>query len=150
LARPLLEVSRAETEAYCAARGWQPRIDPTNADTTFLRNRIRHKLLPILEAYNPRIRRTLAANAVLLTEDERYLEAQADAAWAACILQERADRVTFARPALLAQPSPLRRRVLRRAVARLTGGEHGLEAVHSFALDKLLARGGSGARLDLP
>jgi tRNA(Ile)-lysidine synthase len=150
IVRPLLAVSHGETVAYCAAQGWQPRVDPTNTDTAFLRNRIRHELLPSLEAYNPALRRILTANAALLAEDEHYLEASTDAAWAACLLEDTATCVTFALPALQAQPLALRHRLLRRVVARLTGHKYSLAAAHIAALDGLLAGGVTGARLDLP
>ncbi len=81
LARPLLDVARAETEAYCAARGWVPRQDATNADVRFARNRVRRELLPLLETYNPNVRATLARNAALIAADDAYLEVQANAAW---------------------------------------------------------------------
>jgi len=85
LVRPLLDVTHAETRAYCAAQGWQPCEDPTNTDPRYLRNRIRQVLLPALDAYNPNLRQTLARNADLIAEDERYLDAQTDAAWAATV-----------------------------------------------------------------
>ncbi len=81
IARPLLALTRHETEAYCVARGWAPRDDASNVDPRFTRNRIRRELLPQLEAYNPNLRATLVRNAALLADDERYLAAQADAAW---------------------------------------------------------------------
>src|SRR5439155_12400332 len=46
--RPLLDVWRQEIEEYCARAGLQPRVDITNADPTYTRNRIRHELLPLL------------------------------------------------------------------------------------------------------
>ena len=50
LVRPLLEVTRDEIERYCAEQGLTPRFDRSNLDTTFFRNRLRHELLPALEA----------------------------------------------------------------------------------------------------
>ena len=82
VARPLLVVARTDTVAYCAARGWQPRLDVTNADIAFVRNRVRHELLPELERYNPNLRDTLLRNAELIREDDRYLEEQAAVLWA--------------------------------------------------------------------
>src|SRR5262249_32892143 len=70
VARPLLAISRSETEAYCAARGWQPREDATNRDLRFRRNRVRHELLPLLERYQPALREVLVRNAELLAADE--------------------------------------------------------------------------------
>ena len=55
LIRPLLEISRAEIEAYCHEHQLSPRQDSSNQDTTFFRNRLRHELIPILESYNPNI-----------------------------------------------------------------------------------------------
>lgn len=49
LIRPLLEVSRAELERYAGEHGVAFREDPSNADEGFLRNRVRHRLVPLLE-----------------------------------------------------------------------------------------------------
>src|SRR5579875_2165050 len=61
--RPLLAVSRAETRAYCQENGITPLEDHSNIDPRFVRNRIRHELLPLLRQLNPGIQRTLLRNA---------------------------------------------------------------------------------------
>jgi tRNA(Ile)-lysidine synthase len=72
LIRPLLACTRERLEAYLAARGVAFRTDTTNTDTTYLRNRIRHDLLPQLgREYNPRVREALVRLAeVQRTEDD--------------------------------------------------------------------------------
>jgi len=76
--RPLYDCTRAEILAFCRRRGLRWREDRTNRDTRWLRNRIRHELLPHLEKeYNPRLRDLLADNARWFREDEDYFEAQA-------------------------------------------------------------------------
>ncbi|MBU6328795.1 MAG: tRNA lysidine(34) synthetase TilS [Acidobacteria bacterium] len=45
---PIVELRRAETEAVCVAEDLVPFVDPSNRDPAFLRNRIRHELLPLL------------------------------------------------------------------------------------------------------
>ena len=45
---PILDLRRSETERVCAIEGIDPFIDPTNADMAFVRNRIRHEVLPLL------------------------------------------------------------------------------------------------------
>jgi tRNA(Ile)-lysidine synthase len=150
IARPLLAVSRAETEAYCAARGWQPRTDATNADLRFRRNHLRHELLPLLERYNPALRASLARNAELIAADEDYLEAAADAAWSAVASTSTADTVALALDGMRTLPAALRHRVVRRAARVLAGPETALEARHVLALDALLEHGTSGDGIDLP
>ncbi|MFQ5511575.1 MAG: tRNA lysidine(34) synthetase TilS [Candidatus Krumholzibacteriia bacterium] len=67
IVRPLLRVGRADTSAYCRALDLPCAADPSNEDTRFLRNRIRHELLPLLrESYHPGVEenlRRLAHNA---------------------------------------------------------------------------------------
>lgn len=56
LVRPLLETWREETVDYCRSHHLDAVIDPTNADRTFFRNRLRHELIPNLQTYNPRVK----------------------------------------------------------------------------------------------
>jgi len=68
--RPLLAVRRAELEDFLQTRGQPWRTDSSNADETFTRNRIRHRLLPVLREFNPSLDQTLANLAELAREDE--------------------------------------------------------------------------------
>jgi tRNA(Ile)-lysidine synthase len=69
LVRPLLRVWRDATIAYCAALGIDPLDDPSNSDPRFLRSRVRHQVIPALEAVFPGARRRL----VVLAERQRRL-----------------------------------------------------------------------------
>ena len=75
LIRPLLGMTRAETEAYCRAHGLGWRDDPTNADPSFTRARVRHELLPLLERIAPGAERTIAQTAKLLRDEAEALDA---------------------------------------------------------------------------
>ena len=46
--RPILALRRADTEAVCETLGWEPFVDPSNGDPTFVRNRVRREVLPLL------------------------------------------------------------------------------------------------------
>ena len=72
--RPLLDVTRAETEAYCAARGLTPRRDETNLSPRYTRNRLRQEVLPLLEAVQPSARANLARAARRLAGDLALIE----------------------------------------------------------------------------
>src|SRR3954453_5518571 len=75
LIRPLLGMTRAETRAYCREHGLAWREDPTNADTSFTRARVRHELLPLLERVSPGAERTIAETARLLRDEAEALDA---------------------------------------------------------------------------
>jgi tRNA(Ile)-lysidine synthase len=120
--RPLLGTTRAEIEAYAAAHGLQPRIDPTNADTTFFRNRLRHELLPFLETYNPNIRQILRRTADVAAGDYELLRGLIEQAWADTLLPSPGTAITFNLARWRALPLPLQRALLREAVSRLRPG----------------------------
>ena len=73
--RPLLNISRGEIEKYAAETGMPFREDRSNADTAYLRNRIRQELIPKLEAdYNPRIVDSLCRLAGSAAADKELLD----------------------------------------------------------------------------
>lgn len=143
LVRPLLEVSRAETESYCAAVGLVPARDPWNEDRRFLRVRLRQEVIPFLETFNPRLRQALLRLAQTVAWQEEDLEAMLMAHWPALATEEGGVvRLDLAR--LEALPCTLRLRALRRAVERVRGdlADLGWEAV--VAAESLLAAGVGG------
>lgn len=82
LVRPLLEMTRSQTAAFCQQCNLQVWQDATNQDLKYARNRIRHEVLPYLKThFNPQVEQTLAQTAELLRADVEYLEAAAEAMW---------------------------------------------------------------------
>ncbi len=74
--RPMLEVRRAEIEAYLRERQQPWREDGSNADLSLTRNRVRHELMPVLRDFNPRIDVLLARTAAIAREEELYWRAE--------------------------------------------------------------------------
>lgn len=142
LARPLLDVSRAEVLAYCRARDLPVLEDASNRDTRFLRNRLRHELLPLLETYNPQVRAALLRSASVLAEAEAAI-----AQWAAsagALHPCGANCLQLDERALTVLPSAVQRRVLRQTLTALGGdlreiGFEGLEAARRFCLERRAA-----------
>jgi tRNA(Ile)-lysidine synthase len=145
LIRPLLCLSRDETERCCRAAGLSPSQDPSNRSRAHLRNRIRHDLLPRLREYNPRIEDALARLASAAAGDVELLEALAVQA-----LETTPTRgnVRIPRAQLIALPDALRVHVVRLAIARALGDTRGISERHVRAV--LHAAGTPGTRLDLP
>ncbi|MDR1192603.1 MAG: tRNA lysidine(34) synthetase TilS, partial [Peptococcaceae bacterium] len=78
--RPLLEVRRQEILAYCQALAVEPREDATNRQDTYLRNRLRHRVVPLLEGCNPRFSESAGRLAELARQEDAYLDQLAAAA----------------------------------------------------------------------
>jgi len=71
--RPVLGLSRTEIDAFASANSIDFVEDSSNKGKKYLRNRIRHELMPVLEGYNPRVQEAIARSAELLREDEAFL-----------------------------------------------------------------------------
>lgn len=75
LLRPLLDFTKRELESIARQRGWAYREDASNQDPSILRNRIRHQLLPLLEAeYQEGIREVLGRTADVVSEEASFVE----------------------------------------------------------------------------
>jgi tRNA(Ile)-lysidine synthase len=117
--RPLLEVRRQTLRDAVHAAGLPWVEDPANRDPKFLRNRIRHELLPLLAAsYSADVVPALAKTARLAREAVDGLERTAGAELARLAALEP-DALTLPRAALAALPAPVAAEVLRQAAARL-------------------------------
>lgn len=87
--RPMLDVARAEIETFLRERklGW--REDASNTDVSFLRNRVRHEVLPLLESrLNPSLRRALCRTAEVFSDEERWLDDIIDGLMRICVRRE--------------------------------------------------------------
>jgi len=122
LVRPLLETRRETVLAYCQEHGWQPRLDPTNLDTVFFRNRLRHELIPTLATYNPGFREVIARAAKTLAADQDALQGITDLAWQGCIQRDGQKNLALSASAFIQHPIAIQRRLLRKGIARLRPG----------------------------
>ena len=150
LFRPLLGVSRAQTYAYCAALGLQPRHDETNLSVERARNRIRLELLPLMEHINPAARDALLRLASNAGEDGAYIQGQADVVWREVARQADSDGVVALDARALARQHPaIQGRILRRAVHAAQGSAEGVARSHILAMRQMLT-GPAGKTLPLP
>lgn len=171
--RPLLDVRRAVARQACIEADLDVWDDPTNRDPAFARARVRHRLLPELEAVlGPGVTAALARTADLLRDDADALDAAATTALAGALRTDAVPHIpagTDAVPADTVPPVPaaeaaavrldvaaltglsaaLRSRVLRRALIQVGCPPTALTAGHVRAVDDLVTRwrGQRGAAL---
>ena len=148
LLRPLLEVTRAETEAYCVERNLPFRVDTSNRSLRFARNRVRWRLLPALRSYNPRIRESLLRLARTASLQVSYLEQAVSDAWE-CVARGSAPHITLNAESLRTLHPLLQSLVMRRAYEELTGGPSSLEETHIQAMARMVGAA-PGKSLNLP
>lgn len=136
--RPLIQLSRREVETYCAQYRLPYVTDSTNADTRFSRNRLRLRVVPELEALNPRFLQAAGRASQSLREDADFLDALA-----ATALRDAAAAPGCWDAAALAQLArPLRLRALLQAAQ---AGGAAPESRHLQALEAVLGAGGAVA-----
>ena len=119
--RPLLDVSREELRAFLRTSG-QPWVDDeSNDDERIPRNRVRHRILPELDrAYGGSTRGAIARAAALLRDDAQWLEEVSEARFGALAVRG-SDGIEFDADRLSAEPLPVRRRILQKALRDVTG-----------------------------
>lgn len=134
--RPLLFCTRDEIEAYCRDNGLSYVTDSTNLTDEYARNRVRHGVLPGLEAVNPAAVDHFGSFTVYARRDDAYLTACAEEALDACQTGEGSYSLDTVRNL----PEPIRRRFVQLAVRRFTGD--GCDRVTLEGLLKTLDEGG--------
>jgi len=149
--RPLLDITRADAGEYCRANGLAHRLDRSNQDLRFTRNRIRHEVLPALARIQPNVVAALCRLADIMREEDDYISGQARA---------EADRLELCEDALDGLPisirdftalhPALRRRLARIAITRAKGNDRDIEMERVDALVRLLTAGRTGAAIHLP
>jgi tRNA(Ile)-lysidine synthase len=133
--RPLLDLTRAQTEAACRAEGITFWTDPHNDDPRFTRSRVRQRVLPVLEAeLGPGIAGALARTAEQVARDTAALDAIAERVWREC--GPSVD-------ALAEQHEAVLLRVLRLAALDAGGIASELGHAHVLAVSELV-RGSAG------
>ncbi len=148
LVRPLLEVGRRETEAYCREHCLYPRTDSSNLSTSYLRNRVRHELIPQLQSYNPNVTEALIRAAHILAGDLSFFEQQISEMWDSIVSKQNG--VLAFNTKTLAQLHPaLQRYLIREVLKQLLGSTKDIEWKHIENIISALSLP-PGKRLSLP
>jgi len=143
--RPLLGITRAQTEAACAEVGLAPWADPHNEDLSLLRVRVRKEVIPVLEsALGPGVRAALARSAALARDDADALDDWAERE----IGTMDANSLDIARLAGL--PRAVRSRIIRLAIYQAGAPSGTLTADHVLAVEALVSDWHGQGEISLP
>jgi len=149
--RPLIDVARKEILLYLASKKIKTRTDRSNAEIKFFRNRIRLKLLPIIEKeYNPDIKNVLANLAALTQKDYEYLDSDYKKAFKKLARIRRDGTVVFSLYDIKGKHLSAKRGLIRYAIEFLCDNLNNIEFRHWKEIESLINSRPSGSRVNLP
>ena len=129
--RPLIECERKEIEAYCEKENLKPRIDKTNFENTYTRNKIRNIVIPYVEKeFNPNIINTLNRLSEIISEGEKYIEQQVENTYKELVLEENEKQIVLDLKQFNKQEKVIKSRIILYTIARLFGTSKGIEKIH--------------------
>lgn len=147
LIRPLLGISRREIISFLKSRRIPYVTDSTNQSVRYLRNKIRHKLIPFLESrFRKDVKKLLSHLADTSAEQSECMEEYANHAWRNVFIERSKDEVVFDFGKLSGEHPAIRQRVLRRAVRELGGQTH-IDFYHVKRIQPLFLTGSAGPKV---
>ena len=137
--RPLIECERFEIEEYCKEKELQPRIDKTNFENEYTRNKIRNIVIPyIKQEFNPNIIETLNRLSELVLEEEEYINKQVENVYKEIMIEELENsQIVLDLKRFNIQEKVIKSRVLLYTITRLLGTCQGIEKIHIEDVIKL-------------
>ena len=136
--RPLIECERNEIEDYCKKQNLNPRIDKSNFDNVYTRNKIRNIVIPyIKKEFNSNIVDTMDRLSTLVAEEEEYIEKQVKKAYTYILLDEKENEIALDLKQFNLQEKVIKSRIILYTITRLFGSSKGIERVHIEDILKL-------------
>ena len=136
--RPLIECERNEIEEYCDEKNLQPRIDKTNFENEYTRNKVRNLLIPYIQKeFNPNLIQTIDRLSNLVAEEEDYMDKQVQKIYEEILISENEKEIQLDLKTFNLQEKVIKSRVILYTITRLFGNSKGLEKIHIEDIIKL-------------
>lgn len=146
--RPILCLTRDEVEEYINSKKLNPRIDKSNFEKIYNRNKIRLDILPYMkENFNEDIIQTLNRMSLLIQKDNEFLESLSLSFYNKYCIE--CDDYFIIKKEIFKEEESIVSRVLRHAVAKYSKSNYDFEMKHIYEIS-YLAKKSSGKVLDLP
>ena len=136
--RPLIECERNQIEEYCQKENLNPRIDKTNFENIYTRNKIRNVVIPyIKKEFNENIINTMDRFSNLITEEDKYIENQVKDIFNDIKLEENENQVVLQLKLFNLQEKVIKSRLILYTITRIFGSTNGIEKIHIEDIIKL-------------
>ena len=139
--RPLIECEREEIEKYCKENNLNPRIDKTNLENIYNRNKIRNIVIPYIQKeFNPNIIKTMDRLSTIVTQEDKYIENQTQKIYQEILLEEQKNQITIDLKKFNLQEIVIKSRLIRYIIKRLFGSSQSIEKIHIEDIIKLCTK----------
>ena len=147
--RPMLNIRREDLENYLKENGLESRIDKTNLETIYNRNKIRLETIPHIEKnYNPNLIDTVFRSSDNFKEDSDFLESYTDEIYKK-ITKRSKDMVLIDKESFLKEHRSIRSRILRKIIENIKGDLQGITQQHIVNSLDFIEMGNTGKMIDL-
>ena len=136
--RPLIECERLEIEQYCEENNLQPRIDKTNFENEYTRNKIRNIVIPyIKQEFNPNIIETINRFSELILEEDEYLCKITEETYHNIFISRNQQEIILDLKKFNMQEIVIKKRLILYTIKQLKGSTQGIEKIHIQDIIKL-------------
>lgn len=146
--RPILFMKREEVEVYCEENNLQPRIDCTNLEKLYSRNKVRLDILPYMkENFNKDIIEAINRMALLLQDDNKFIVEEVNKIYQEyCI--EKKDKVIIQKE-VFNKSSAIIGRIIRKSIKKINGNQYDVELKHIKEVEEI-QKMSTNKTVDLP
>ena len=136
--KPLIECDRQEIENYCKENNLLPRIDKTNFENEYTRNKIRNIVIPyIKKEFNPNIIETITRLADVVSSEDDFIENVSNENYKKLLVIEEKNRIELKLKEFNLLDEVLKNRIILIATRKLFGSTQGIEKVNIEDIIKL-------------
>lgn len=136
--RPLIECERQEIEQYCEDNKLNPRIDKTNFENDYTRNKIRNIVIPYIKnEFNPNIIQTIDRLSQVAAEESEYIDKQSNKIYKNLLLEENENQIILKLKEFNELEKVIKSRVILLATKQLMSSTQGIEKIHIDDIIKL-------------
>ncbi|WP_074351194.1 tRNA lysidine(34) synthetase TilS [Proteiniborus sp. DW1] len=148
--RPLLDISREEIEDFCRNNNISVRIDRTNLEPIYGRNRTRLEVIPyIIKNYNKGIIDTLSRTARLMQMDSEFILGIADERFNNLVVEESPNSIVLYIDRLKNEHYSIRTRIIRKSIEKINGSLKGIEEKHINNIISLIDENITGKSINI-
>ena len=136
--RPLIECERREIEQYCEENNLNPRIDKTNFENEYTRNKIRNIVIPYIKReFNPNIIQTLSRLSEVVTEEVEYVDKQTQKTYQQMLVEKKDKQISLNLRKFNEQEKIIKSQLILLTTKQLMGSTQGIEKIHIEDIIKL-------------